>query len=83
MKNPHPGGLEAGHLHRSLKAQLSGALCCLYGTRKESYFLGALIFSLMADTESSCAYSELAHEGSSWRSNLHKQKGGQGASSHG
>ena len=22
---------------------------CLYGTRKESYFLGALAFSLMAD----------------------------------
>ena len=25
--------------------------CCLYGTCKESYFLGALVFSLMANTE--------------------------------
>ena len=51
MKNPHPGGWEAGGLHRSLKAQLSGALCCLYRTHKESYFLGVLVFSLMADME--------------------------------
>ena len=26
MKNPHPGRWEAGHLHRSLKAQLSGVV---------------------------------------------------------
>ena len=51
MKNLHPGRWEAGCLHGSLKAQLSGDLCCLYRTHKESYFLGALVFSLMADME--------------------------------
>ena len=38
-------------MDRSPKAQLSGALCCLYGTCKESYFLEALVFSLMAVME--------------------------------
>ena len=38
-------------MDRSPKAQLSGALCCLYGTCKESYFLEALVFSLTAVME--------------------------------